>query len=146
MKTIIKSIKKQGLKTDILEKNATQHVLVKGDCGEIIKYIPDGTIDLIITDPPYNKGLDYGGFNDSKPWVKYYKWLKERHQCLVTFEEKTKCSFSVHYQYHYDEGTVEHYPVAQNIETEEDAKQIVKIFEKYNKDSHVYYVIGSPEI
>ncbi len=84
------------------------------------------------------------------------KCLKERNKCLETFTQKAKDGFSVIYQYKKKEGyeddgvyvksITEQYPVAQNIETEEDAKQIVKIFEKYNKDSHVYYVIGSPEI
>lgn len=80
MKSIIESIKKHKIKVDTLEKNGARHILVKGDCGEIIRYIPAGSIDLIITDPPYNKGLDYGKFNDSKPWTEYYKWLKEKLQ------------------------------------------------------------------
>lgn len=80
MKSIIKSLKKHKLRVDILEKNTVKHILVKGDCGEVMKNIPDGSIDLIITDPPYNKGLDYGKFNDSKSWADYYKWLKEKLQ------------------------------------------------------------------
>lgn len=78
MKSIIESIKKHKLKADILEKNDARHILIKGDCGEATRNIPSGSIDLIITDPPYNKGLDYGKFNDSKPWAEYYKWLKEK--------------------------------------------------------------------
>jgi len=74
------------------------------------------------------------------------EWLNKRHQCLETFEKKTKCGFSVYYQYHCDESLIESYLVAQNIESEEDVKKIIDIYEKHNKDSCVYYVIGSPEI
>ena len=27
--------------------------VIHGDCLEVMKYIPDGSIDAIITDPPY---------------------------------------------------------------------------------------------
>lgn len=36
--------------------------LIKGDCYEVIKNIPDKSIDLIVTDPPYkykNVGGDF---------------------------------------------------------------------------------------
>lgn len=78
MKLILESLKKHHISTSVIDKNDTRHILAKGDCGEVIKHIPAGSIDLIITDPPYNKGLDYGRFNDSKPWAEYYKWLKEK--------------------------------------------------------------------
>lgn len=78
MKSLIKSIKNHKLKADIVEKSTAKHILVKGDCGDVMKYIPTGSIDLIITDPPYNRGLDYGRFNDSRPWAEYYEWLKEK--------------------------------------------------------------------
>lgn len=48
-----------------------------GDCIELIKKIPDGSIDSIITDPPYHQGLTHNGkkgsFQDliiSKPFFK----------------------------------------------------------------------------
>ena len=31
--------------------------LIHGDCLEEMKKIPDGSIDLVLTDPPY--GMDY---------------------------------------------------------------------------------------
>ena len=27
--------------------------LMKGDCLEVMKYIPDNSVDLVLTDPPY---------------------------------------------------------------------------------------------
>jgi len=46
-------------------KNGTAHL---GDCLEIMKSIPDGSIDAIITDPPYGtvqniastEGIEHG--------------------------------------------------------------------------------------
>ena len=34
-------------------------ILINGDCLEEMKKIPDNSIDLILTDPPFNVGLDY---------------------------------------------------------------------------------------
>ncbi|MFH1547064.1 MAG: site-specific DNA-methyltransferase [bacterium] len=46
--------------------------IYQGDCMELLKTIPDDSIDCVITDPPYNIGKD--------KWDKvkdYYKWLTE---------------------------------------------------------------------
>ena len=34
--------------------------VICGDCLEIMKGIPDNSVDLVLTDPPYNVGVDYG--------------------------------------------------------------------------------------
>lgn len=34
--------------------NIEKHLLLKGDCFEKLKEIPDNSVDLILTDPPYN--------------------------------------------------------------------------------------------
>jgi len=43
--------------------------------------IPDNSIDLTITSPPYNCGIDYDIYNDNREWDEYLywckKWLKE---------------------------------------------------------------------
>ena len=49
------------------------------DCLEGISKIPDNSIDLILTDPPYCLGKDYGNDSDMKESAEYlewtYKWL-----------------------------------------------------------------------
>lgn len=51
-------------------------VIYCADNRDILKYIPDKSIDLVLTDPPYNGGLDYGErTNDKRSWVDYVKWL-----------------------------------------------------------------------
>ena len=49
------------------------------DCLEGLKKIPDNSVDLVVTDPPYNIGKDFENDNLSKEdfleWSK--KWIKE---------------------------------------------------------------------
>ena len=40
--------------------------------------MPDGCVDLIIADPPFNIGMDFGDFNDKKSEKEYWSWLKLR--------------------------------------------------------------------
>lgn len=48
-----------------------------GDCLELMKAIPDKSIDAVITDPPYNVGLDYGATtNDKMSKEAYLDWCK----------------------------------------------------------------------
>lgn len=37
----------------LTNKEVSPNTLVMGDCLEVMKYIPDGSVDLILTDPPY---------------------------------------------------------------------------------------------
>lgn len=49
------------------------------DCLELLKTIPDESIDLILTDPPYNIGVD-GGDGWDKQWKtekEYLEWCAE---------------------------------------------------------------------
>lgn len=49
-----------------------------GDCIELLKQLDDESVDLIIADPPYNIGKDFGP--KSKVWHdldKWYKWCCE---------------------------------------------------------------------
>ena len=40
--------------------------IYQGDCLELMKDIPDNSIDLVLTDPPYGVGLEYDIYNDSE--------------------------------------------------------------------------------
>lgn len=76
---IFKSLKKHKINTKVISRGMTKHLLIEGDCNDIVEYLPSGSIDLVITDPPYNKKLNYGNnFNDRKSWNEYYAWLKKR--------------------------------------------------------------------
>lgn len=61
--------------------------LIMGDCLEVMKDIPDNSIDLIITSPPYNLGnthhtgnkrfKPYGKHNDDMKELDYQDWQVE---------------------------------------------------------------------
>jgi site-specific DNA-methyltransferase (adenine-specific) len=55
--------------------------VIHNDCLSLLPHIPDNSIPLVITDPPFNIGLDYAGdYQDDKPYHEYLTWLQE---CLV---------------------------------------------------------------
>ena len=47
------------------------------DCLKTLKSMEDNSVDLILTSPPYNIGIDYDSYDDKKPWKEYYDWCKE---------------------------------------------------------------------
>lgn len=49
-----------------MNKSRISYVLKNGDCLELIKTIPDKSIDLVVTDPPYEVATNGGSFYDSK--------------------------------------------------------------------------------
>lgn len=48
-----------------------------GDARELAKAIPDESVDLILTDPPFGIGFDYGGLyeDDPKGYPALFRWL-----------------------------------------------------------------------
>jgi adenine-specific DNA-methyltransferase len=66
----------------LVKKNKTSHAFVVGDSSQILQHLPDDSIHLIITDPPYNVGLDYGPYyKDRKKKEEFfnecYTWLEQ---------------------------------------------------------------------
>ena len=47
------------------------------DCIEGMRQLPDGCIDLCVTSPPYNVGIEYDVYNDNLSWPEYYGWCRE---------------------------------------------------------------------
>lgn len=54
--------------------------IICGDCLDVMKEMPDGCVDLVITSPPYNRGANnmtpnkYLEFSDDLPEKEYYLW------------------------------------------------------------------------
>lgn len=51
--------------------------LYNEDCVKGMRRVPDGAVNLIVTSPPYNLGVDYGQYDDSKTKDDYLKWTVE---------------------------------------------------------------------
>jgi DNA modification methylase len=49
--------------------------LYQGDCIESMRALAAGSVDLIVTSPPYNCRKQYGDFHDQVAWPDYYAWL-----------------------------------------------------------------------
>lgn len=60
--------------------------VIQGNCIEELKSVNDCSIDLIVADPPYNIGKDYGNGSDKQQFDEYIcftkHWLKECHRVL----------------------------------------------------------------
>ena len=54
---------------------AYENQIVCGDSLEVLRQLPDNCVDIVITSPPYNFGLDYAGDNDTDRWDAYYTKL-----------------------------------------------------------------------
>ena len=51
--------------------------LICGDAIEIMSMLPSASVDLVIADPPYNLGKDYGNNRDRKAWHEYERFTDE---------------------------------------------------------------------
>jgi site-specific DNA-methyltransferase (adenine-specific) len=50
------------------------NILYNCDIFDGFKKLPDECIDLVVTSPPYNCGIPYDSYNDSRPWHEYVDW------------------------------------------------------------------------
>lgn len=51
--------------------------VICGDCLEVFPKIPDNSVHLAITSPPYNLNLNYDIYKDDKAYEQYLDWLKQ---------------------------------------------------------------------
>ena len=67
---------------DVSKPDMTHHVAVVCDCFELLSRVPDGSIQLIICDPPYNILLaNWDNYDDYLAWAS--KWLEEAERVLA---------------------------------------------------------------
>jgi len=48
--------------------------LYKADCLEVLRQLPAGSVDVIVTSPPYNLGIQYNRYDDALPAADYLAW------------------------------------------------------------------------
>lgn len=48
-----------------------------GDSLEILERLPPGSVDVIVTSPPYNLGIAYHTYDDTMPRDEYLRWTGE---------------------------------------------------------------------
>jgi site-specific DNA-methyltransferase (adenine-specific) len=60
--------------------------VVNGNCIEVMASMPEGSVDLIVTSPPYGVGIDYDVHEDDMVWEEYvkftYSWMEQAYRVL----------------------------------------------------------------
>jgi len=51
--------------------------IICGDCLEVMSRIPNETVHLAVTSPPYNLGISYDNHDDSLTYENYLEWMKK---------------------------------------------------------------------
>lgn len=51
--------------------------IIQGDCLEVMKNIPDNSVDITFADPPFNLKKRYNGYKDNKEFNAYLAWCKQ---------------------------------------------------------------------
>jgi len=51
--------------------------IIVGDCAEALALMPENSVDVIVTSPPYNIGLKYRSYDDAGDRSEYLSWLRD---------------------------------------------------------------------
>jgi site-specific DNA-methyltransferase (adenine-specific) len=51
--------------------------IIQGDCLATLREMPAGSVDVIVTSPPYNIGIAYNTYEDRQPRASYLRWVEE---------------------------------------------------------------------
>lgn len=83
---VIDTIEDKNLERITLQKN-NEHIkkysnlpsdkIIYGDAIEIMKKIPDNSIDMTFADPPFNLNKKYGNYKDKKAAEEYVRWCED---------------------------------------------------------------------
>jgi site-specific DNA-methyltransferase (adenine-specific) len=73
--------------------------VIQGDCIEKMGELPESSIDLIVTSPPYNVGIQYDSCEDKKPMEEYWDWTKQwLTQAFRTLKDDGRIAVNVPYE------------------------------------------------
>ncbi|QDH17581.1 DNA-methyltransferase [Swingsia samuiensis] len=53
------------------------HTFVRGDCTTVLRRMPSQSVDIIVTSPPYNLGVEYRTYSDKLPEDAYLDWMED---------------------------------------------------------------------
>jgi len=57
--------------------HAARQTIIHGDCLDAMRRMKAGSIDVVVTSPPYNIGVPYRSYDDRKPPEVYLRWMEE---------------------------------------------------------------------
>lgn len=62
------------------------NTVINGDCVKVMAEMPEKSVDLIVTSPPYGVGIEYDTFEDDMEFAQYKvfsnNWLREAYRVL----------------------------------------------------------------
>lgn len=78
--------------TAMLKLEQLRNNIICGDCAQVMTRIPDESIDMIVTSPPYDSIRDYKGFSVdlTKVGVESHRLLKDGGIAVVVIQDQTK--------------------------------------------------------
>ena len=51
--------------------------VIQGDCLEVMKNIPNNSVDITFADPPFNLNKKYKGYKDNREFHTYLDWCRQ---------------------------------------------------------------------
>ncbi|MGE0702850.1 MAG: site-specific DNA-methyltransferase [Vicinamibacterales bacterium] len=61
----------------VVQTGASRGRFYLGDCLDLFAALDPGSVDVIVTSPPYNLGIRYSSYQDDLPHDAYLEWSKE---------------------------------------------------------------------
>jgi site-specific DNA-methyltransferase (adenine-specific) len=69
-----------------MELEKVINTIINGDCIEVMKTLPEGSVDLIVTSPPYGVAIEYDVHDDDMVWEQYVEftrsWMTQAYRVL----------------------------------------------------------------
>jgi len=60
-----------------MKSHTTEFILEVEDCVKGMRGLPEESVDLVVTSPPYNLGIKYKNYKDTRTRQDYLDWCKE---------------------------------------------------------------------
>ena len=70
--------------------------IICDDCIKVMKEMPEESVDVIVTSPPYNIGIKYNSHKDNMPFNKYLDWMEDfTKECFRILKEDGSFFFNI---------------------------------------------------
>jgi len=86
------------------------NTVINGDSIEVMKDMPESFVDLIVTSPKYNVGIDYDSCDDRMSMDDYWEWTKDwLTQALRVLKSDGRIAVNIPYEVMFKKEEAEYY-------------------------------------